>query len=258
MRRREFLGAMGGAAAAWPLVAIAQRKPPIVGFLGPASAATMSAWTAAFEQRMRELGWIDGRTVAFEYRWSDGHGDRLAELATELVRLKPAVIVTTGTGVPPLKQVTSTIPIVFTIANDPLGASLVTSLSRPGGNVTGLSQLAADLGGKRLEILRDVVPGIKRLAVLHNAGNVVTATEIDQVAMAARMLGIEVVNAEIRSAEDIFAVVSTLKDRADALYVQTDPLMNTHRVRINTLALGARLPTLSGIRAYVEAGGLIS
>jgi putative ABC transport system substrate-binding protein len=258
MRRRDFLGVVGVAAAPWPLLAIAQRKPPIIGFLGPASEATMGAWTAAFVQRMRELGLIEGRTVAFEYRWSDGHGDRLAEFATELVRLKPDVIVTTGTGVPPLKQATSTIPIVFTIANDPLGAGLVTSLSRPGGNVTGLSQLAADLGGKRLEILREVVPGIKRLAVLRNAGNIVTATEMDQVAMAARTVGIEVVNADIRSGEDISAVVSALKDRADALYVQTDPLMNTHRVRINTLALGARLPTLSGIRAYVEAGGLIS
>ncbi len=165
---------------------------------------------------------------------------------------------TTGTAVPPVKQATSTIPIVFTIANDPVGAGLVTSLSRPGGNVTGLSQLAADLGGKRVEILREVVPDLRRLAVLHNAGNPVTASEMGQVQDAARTLGLEVVNSEIRRAEDITPAFEALKDRADAIYIQSDPLMNTNRVRISTLALGARLPTLGGIREYVEAGGLMS
>jgi putative tryptophan/tyrosine transport system substrate-binding protein len=149
----------------------------------------MSAWTAAFVQRLRELGWIEGRTIAIEYRWGDGRADRLSEIAAEFVRLKVDVIVTTRTAVPLLKQATSTIPIVFTIANDPIGAGLVTSLSRPGGNATGLSQLAADLGGKRLELLREVVPGLRRLATLSNVGNAVTASEMTQVWETARTLG---------------------------------------------------------------------
>ena len=218
----------------------------------------MSAWTAAFVQRLRDLGWIEGRTIAIEYRWADGHADRLAEFAAELVRLNTNVIVTTGTAVPALKQVTSVIPIVFTIANDPIATGLVTSLSRPGGNATGLSQLAADLGGKRLNILREAVPGLRRLAILYNARNAVTASERAQVGEAARTLGLEVINSEIRRGEDIAPAIEVLKDRVDAIYVQADPLMNTHRVRISTLALGVRLPTLSGIREYVEAGALMS
>ena len=258
MRRREFIAALGGAAAsALPFDAQAQRKPLTIGFLGPASASVMSAWTAAFVQRLRELGWIEGRTIAIEFRWGDGRTDRLAEFAAEFVRLKVDVIVTTGTPVPILKQATSTIPIVFTIANDPIGGGLVTSLSRPGGNVTGLSQLAADLGGKRLDILRDVIPGLKRLGTMRNV-NPVTASEIGQVQEAARTLGIEVENSEIKHAEDIAPAIEAFKGRVDALYIQTDPIMNTHRVRISTVALAARLPTLCGIREFVEAGSLLS
>ena len=257
MRRREFIRLIGGAAV-WPLPAHAQRRLPTIGFLGPASASAMSAWAAAFVQRLHELGWIEGRTVAIEFRWADGRSERLAEIAAEFVRLKVDVIVTTGTPVPVLKNATSVIPIVFTIANDPVGGGLVTSLSRPGGNVTGLSQLAADLGGKRVEILREIVPGLTRLATLSNVGNPVTASEMRQVQEAARTLGLEVVKSEIRRAEDIAPAIESLKGRADAIYVQTDPLMNTHRVRISTVALGARLPTLSGIREYVEAGGLMA
>jgi putative tryptophan/tyrosine transport system substrate-binding protein len=258
VKRREFITLLGGAAAAWPLAAHAQQKPPTIGFLGPASASAMSAWTAAFVQRLRELGWIEGRTIAIEYRWGDGRADRLPEIAAEFVRLKVDVIVTTGTPVPVLKEATSTIPIVFTIANDPIGSGLVKSLSRPGGNVTGLSQLAADLGGKRLEFLREVVPDLRRVATLSNVGNAVTASEMIQVLEAARTLGLEVVNSEIRRPEEIAPAIESLKGRADAIYVQADPLMNTNRLRISTLALGARLPTLGGIREYVEAGGLMS
>jgi putative ABC transport system substrate-binding protein len=257
MRRRELIRLVGGMAA-WPLYAHAQAKPPIIGFLGPASAAAMSAWTDAFVQRLRELGWIEGRTVALEYRWAEGRGDRLAEIAAEFVRLKVDLIVTTGTAVPVLKKATSTIPIVFAIANDPVGGGLVLSLSRPGGNATGLSELAADLGGKRIEILREIIPSLTRLATLSNATNPVTASEMGQVQEAARRLGLEIMKSEISRAEDIAPAIEALKGRADALYIQTDPLMNTHRVRISTVALSARLPTLSGIRAYVEAGGLIS
>ena len=258
MRRRDFLGSLGGAAIAWPLAAHGQRRSPTIGFLGPASATAMGAWTAAFAQRLHELGYVEGRTITIEYRWADGRSERLAELAAELVRLKVDVIVTTGTPVPMLKQATSTIPIVFTIANDPVGGGLVTSLARPSGNATGLSQLAADLGGKRVEIIREVVPDLRRLAILANAGNPVTASERGQVQAAARSLGLEIVTSDVRRPDDIAPAIEALKGRVDALYVQTDPLMNTSRVRISSLALGARLPTLSGIREYVEAGVLMS
>ena len=259
MKRREFIALLGGAAAAWPLAAGAQHSTmPVIGFLGAASASAMSAWSGAFVQRLRELGWVEGRTIKIEYRWADGRVDRLSDIAAEFVRLKVDAVVTTGSAVPPLKQATSTIPIVFTIANDPIGTGLVTSLSRPGGNVTGLSQLAAELGGKRLELLREVVPDLRRLAILSHVGNAPTASEASQVWEAARSLRVEVVNSEVRRAEDITPAIEALKDHADAIYIQADPLMNTNRVRISTVALGARLPTLSGIREYVEAGGLMS
>ena len=199
-----------------------------------------------------------GALVAIEYRWAEGRGERIAEVAAEFVGLKVDVVVTTGTAVPAFKQATSIIPIVFAIANDPIGSGLVASLSRPGGNVTGLSILAADLGGKRLEILREVVPGLRRLATLGNVANLVTASEMGQVQEAARTLDLEIVKSEIRRAEDIAPAVEALNGRADALYIQSDPLMNTNRTRISILALGARLPTLSGIRDYVEAGTLMS
>jgi putative ABC transport system substrate-binding protein len=257
MRRREFLGLIGSAAM-WPFAARAQQKMPIVAILGSASAATMGSWVAAFGQRLRELGWIEGRTVAIELRWAEGRGERIAEIAAEFVRLKVDVIVTSGTSVPAVKQATSVIPIVFAIAGDPVGAGLVASLARPGGNVTGLSQLAADLGGKRLEILREIVPGLKRFAILGNAENQATVPEINQVREAARTLGLESELLDVRRSEEIAPAIEALKGRVGALYVQSDPLMNTNRVRISTLALGAGLPTASGIRDYVEAGFLMS
>jgi putative ABC transport system substrate-binding protein len=257
--RRAFIAALGGAAA-WPLGALAEQaaKVPTIGFLGPASASAMKPWATAFVQRLAELGWNEGRNIAIEYRWAEGHTDRFPEMAAEFVRLKVDVVVTTGSAVPAFKHATSGIPIVFAIANDPVGSGLVDSLARPGGNVTGLSILAADLGGKRLEILREVIPGLSRLATIGDVANLVTASETSQVQEAARTLGIEVVRSEVRRAQDIAPAIDALKGRADALYVQSDPLMNTNRMRISILALGARLPTLSGIRDYIESGGLMS
>jgi putative tryptophan/tyrosine transport system substrate-binding protein len=259
MRRREFITLLSGAAA-WPMGAGAQQrgKLPTIGFLGPASASAMRPWIDAFVARLRELGWVEGLTVAIEVRWAEGHSERFAEVAAEFIRLKVDVIVTTGTAVPILKQATSVIPIVFAISNDPLGSGIVASLSKPGGNATGLSQLATDLAGKRLELLREMLPSLSRVAALGNAGNPTTAPEMLEVQIAARTLGFQIVTSEIKRAEEIPAVIETLKDRADALYLQSDPLMNTNRIQINTLALNARLPTFSGIRDYVEAGGLMS
>jgi putative tryptophan/tyrosine transport system substrate-binding protein len=257
MRRREFITLLGGAAASWPIVVRAQQtgKLPIIGFLGAATASARSQWVAAFVQRLHELGWIEGRTVAIEYRWAEGRSERFAEIAAEFVRLKVDVIVTYAT--PPAiaaKEATAVIPIVSAVMGDPVGAGLVASLARPGGNVTGLSNQSADLAGKRVEHLREVFPGLRRLAVLANVSNPVSGAEMGEV----QALGLDVVILEIRRGEDIAPAFETLKGRAQALYVAGDPLMITNRVRINTLALGARLPTTYNQREYVEAGGLMS
>jgi putative tryptophan/tyrosine transport system substrate-binding protein len=260
MRRRDFIALIGGAAATWPLAASAQQaKLPIVGFLGATTPSVQSQWTAAFVQRLRELGWIEGRTVAIEYRWAEGRNERAAELAAELVRLKVDVIATSGTAtVVAAKEATSVIPIVFASAGDPVGTGLVASLARPGGNVTGLSNQTNDLGSKRLELLREVVPGLHRLAIMANAGNPAAVLEMAEVQATGRMIGLEVATFEIRQAEDIAPAFQGLKDHADVLYVVFEPLVNTNRVRINTLALGARLPAMSAFREHVEAAGLMS
>jgi putative ABC transport system substrate-binding protein len=259
MRRRELIVALGSVAA-WPLAARAQAvgKLPTIGYFGGASASGWSPWTAAFVQRLREHSWIEGRTVAIEYRWAEGSSKRVIEIASEFARLKVDVIVAAGPALFASKQATSTIPIVFPIYGDPVGIGLVASLARPGGNVTGLSIQASDLAGKRLELLREVIPGLRRLAILANLSNPSNVLETDEVKAAASTLGLEVATREIRRAEDIAAAVDATTDRVDALYVCPDALASTHRIRINTLALGARLPTMHGERAYVEAGGLIS
>ena len=260
MRRREFITLLGGAAAAWPLAARAQQpaKLPTIGFLGASTPSAWSNWTAAFVQRLRELGWIEGRTVAIEYRWAEGRSERYTEIAAEFVRLKVDVIVTVGSAVVAAKQATSVIPIVFAIAVDPLGTGLVASLARPGGNVTGLSMQATDLAGKRLELLREVLPGLRRLAIMANVGYPASVVEIGEVQAAARKLGLEVDVLEIRRAEDIAPAFGTLKSEAQALYVCGDALVTANHARINTLALGARLPTIYPDRAFLEAGGLMS
>ena len=167
MRRRDFIKGIAGSTTAWPLVAHAQqaRKAPTIGFLG-ADASSWSTWTAVFVARLRELTWIDGQTVTMEYRWSEGRPERVAEIATEFVRLKVDVIVTNGPAVAIAKQATSVIPIVFAIANDPVGGGLVASLARPGANVTGLSNQSPDLAGKRLELVREIKPDIRTIAFL--------------------------------------------------------------------------------------------
>jgi len=261
MRRREFLSAVGGTLVWLPIGARAQQagRPPTIGFLGILSQSAMSAWTAAFVKRLRELGWIEGSSVAIEYRWADGRSERMADIASEFVSLKVAIIVTGGTaGVLAAKQATSVIPIVFGTAGDPVRLGLVASLARPGGNVTGLSNQSTDLPGKRLELLRSVVPSLRRVAVMANVGSPIGVLEMNEVRAAAGPLGLEIVSLEIRRPDDISVAFESLKGGADALYVVTEPLVNSNRVRINTLANVARLPTMHGERVYVEAGGLMS
>jgi putative tryptophan/tyrosine transport system substrate-binding protein len=258
-RRRQFITLLGGAAAVWPLAARAQpAKVPTIGFLVESTPADLSQRTAVFVQRLRELGWIEGRTVAIEYRWAEGHSERYAEIAAEFVQLQVDVIVTVGSVVPAVKQATSVIPIVFAISGDPIGMGLVASLARPGGNVTGLSSQAPDLAGKRLELLREVVPGLRRLAIMVNAGYPAAVLDMREIQAAAGTLGLEFATSEIRRSEDIVPGFEALKGRADALYVCGDPLTVANRIRINTLALGARLPAIYASREYVEGGGLMS
>jgi putative tryptophan/tyrosine transport system substrate-binding protein len=258
--RREFIALLGGAAAAWPLAARAQQaaRLPTVGFLGLNTPSSQSQWTAAFVQRLRELGWSEGRTVVIEYRWAEGRSEHYAQFAAEFVRLKVDVIVTPGAAVVAANQATSIIPIVFPMAGDPVGAGLVASLARPGGNVTGLSLQRADLAGKRIELLREVAPGLRRLGVLVNVGNRGSVLELGEVQTAARTLGLELASFELRGAEDISPAFEAMKGRIDALYVTSEPMVHVTRARINTLALGARLPTVYAYREFVEAGSLMS
>ena len=257
--RRKLIVALGSTAAAWPLAARAQaRKLPIIGLLVPGTPSSHGPWFASLVQRLRELGWIEDRTAVIEYRWAEGRGERYAEIAAEFVRLKVDVIVTTGPAAPQAKKATSVIPIVLALSGDPVAAGLVASLARPGGNVTGLSMQLPDAVGKRLELLREVVPSLRRLAIMLNVGFPDAVVQAGATQAAARSIGIQAATLDIRRAEDIVPAFESLKDRADALYVMADALLNAHRIRINTLALKARLPTMHDFREFVEAGGLMS
>jgi ABC-type uncharacterized transport system substrate-binding protein len=261
MRRRDFITLLGGGAAAWPLAARAQQTAKLrtIGYMGANTPSTEGQRAAAFVKRLQELGWIEGRTIAIEVRWAEGRNARFAEIAAEFVRLKVDVIVTAGTAaVVAAKRETSLIPIVFAVAGDPVGTGLVASLARPGGNVTGLSLQTTDLVGKRLELLREVVPRLSRLAIMGNVSTPLAVLEMREVQATVRTLGLEVATSEIRRAEDIAPAFDVLKGSVDALYVVADPLVTTNRLRINILALGARLPTMHGQRDNVEAGGLAS
>jgi putative tryptophan/tyrosine transport system substrate-binding protein len=261
MRRREFIAFVGSTAAAWPLAARAQNsgKLPVIGFLGATTASVWSPFVDAFLQRLRELGWVDGSTVAIEYRWAQGRDQLYTEFAAEFVRRKVDVIVTAGTDATmAVEKTTSEIPIVFAAVGDPVGNGLVASLAHPGGNVTGLSNEQTDLAGYRLELLHEAIPSVRRVALLGNIGSPLILSEMKAAEEAAPKLGLEVFRLGVRKTEDIESAFESLKDFADAVYVCTDPLISTNRVRINILAIGERLPTVNSFREYVQAGGLIS
>jgi ABC-type uncharacterized transport system substrate-binding protein len=260
LRRRQFITLLASGAAAWPLAARAQDagKLRTIGFFGSATPSTQGGWVAAFVQRLRELGWIEGRTIAIEYRWGEGRPERFTEIAAEFVRLKVDVMIVGGTPTAvAAKQATAVIPIVFAMTGDPVGTGLVAHLARPGGNVTGLSTQTTDTVSKRIELLREVVPNLRRLAILANINSPVVALEMGQAQAAANTLGLEVVTLEVGQAEDIERTFETL-GRADGLYVCADPLVSAYRARINALALAARLPTMHDLREYAVPGGLMS
>jgi putative ABC transport system substrate-binding protein len=258
MKRREFIKIASGAAALWPFTASAQRagKLPTVGFLGTVA---QSAWPVdAFEERLRELGWIADRTITIEHRWAEGSTERIVEFAAEFVRLKVDVIVTGGNAISAAKRATSTIPIIFAVAVDPVGSGFVANLSRPGGNVTGLSLQGPDLAGKRAELLREMLPSLRRLGIMANVGYPAAKQELTKVQAAAHALGLEAFVLEIERAEDIAPSFEGLNRRADALYVVADALTDSNLARISNFALSARLPTIFGTRSGVQAGGLMS
>jgi putative ABC transport system substrate-binding protein len=262
LSRREF-AALSGATlvpALLPLPALAQRNAqPVVGFLGATTPTVWSSFVAAFIGRLRELGWVDGRNMVIEYRWAEGRGSRYAEFAAELAQRKVNVIVTAGTG-PTIAVMKAApgIPIVFAAAGDPIGTKLVASLARPGGNVTGLSNQQTDLAGNRLELLREVAPGLKRLGLLGNVNVPNVTLEMKEVQNVAAKIGVEVILVEITKTDDLVPGIEGLRGRVDGLYVCTDPLVTTHAVRINTLATSMKLPTIYAFREYVRSGGLLS
>jgi putative ABC transport system substrate-binding protein len=259
MRRREFIALTSVVAAIRPLAAVAQQgnKLPTVAVLGDL-ASVWNPWTDAFADRMGELGWIAGRNIAIEYRWSEGRQAPVAEIAAEFVRQKVDVIVTYGGAVTVLKQATASIPIVFAIAVDPVGIGLVASLSHPGGNVTGLSIQTTDLAGKRLELLRQLVPDLRRLAIIFDEGYPGAVLASREVQAAARTFGLEVAPHEIRRAGDIAPVFDLLKGQADALYVVENALTSANSTQFTTLALTAHLPMMFNIGSTVQVGALIS
>jgi putative tryptophan/tyrosine transport system substrate-binding protein len=258
MRRRQFNAFFAGALA-WPIAARAQpAKLPTIGFLGAGGQSAWTHWTAAFVQRLNELGWVQARTVNIEYRWAEGRTERFREIAAEFARLKVDVIVTVGSAVPAVKDATSTIPIVFAVAVDPVGSGMVDSLARPGGNVTGVSIQETELAGKRIELLREILPGLRRIAVIANVGYQASVLEVTEVRGVARKFGLDVKLLEIRRAEDISPAFDALGNDTQALYVCSSALFNANIARINSRALGARLPTINALREYVEAGGFMS
>jgi putative ABC transport system substrate-binding protein len=257
MRRRRFIG-LAGIAAAWPLVVHAQQKVPVIGFLGTTSPSAWRQPVAAFEQRLGELGWIPGRTISIDYRWTEGRNEQALAIAEAFVERKVDIIVAGGNAVAAAKQATTSIPILFPVAVDPLGSGFVASLSRPGGNVTGLSLQGGDVAGKRLQMLREIVPGLRRLAIMVNVGYPAARNELTECQAAARALGLEAILMELGRPEDIATTFDTLGGRADALYVVSEALTSTNYAGIASLALNARLPTMFGTTDSIRSGGLMA
>jgi putative ABC transport system substrate-binding protein len=262
LRRRDFITLLGGAAAAWPFTARAQQPAmAVVGYLGAASPATGVQIMAVLRQSLAEAGYVDGRNVAIESHWAEGKYDRLPAMASELVRRQVAVIVATGGTAPALaaKAATTTIPLVFSVTDDPVALGLVASFARPGGNATGVTFLLAELGAKQLGLLRELVPAAKRIGLLVNPNNTTSKAQTSDVIAAASSIGatIDVVRAsDSREIETAFAVL--VHDGAEALLVGTDPFLYSRRVQLATLAARHAIPAIYPVRENVEVGGLMS
>jgi putative ABC transport system substrate-binding protein len=262
MKRRAFIALLGGAAAAWPRVAHAQQPAmPIIGFLNSAQPAELANRVAAFRQGLKELGYIEGQNVAMEYRWANGQYERLPALAADLVRRQVAVIAATGgiTSAQAARSATTTIPIVFTTGNDPVQSGLVSSLNRPGGNVTGVTLISTELVAKRIELLGELIRSAKLMAVLMNANNPGNETEVREAQNAAHILGYQIRVLRISTERDFeSAFAALIEQRVDALLVTTDPFFESKRDRLVTLAARHRIPAIYALREYAVSGGLIS
>jgi len=263
VRRREFITLLGGAAAAWPIMAHAQHagKTSRIGYLGISSSSLEPHYVGAFRQKLRELGYVDGENIAIEYRWAEGQDDRLPSLAIELVRLHPDIIVTTGTpGALAAMQATKTIPIVMASSADPVAAGLVASLARPRENVTGFTILGPELEAKRLELLKQTVPSVARVAILRNPSNPAVVSYFEATKTAGRTLQIAPDPvAEVRRADEFDeAFLAIASARPHALAVLADRFLLAHRKRIVEFAAANQLPSMYPYREYVDAGGLIT
>jgi putative ABC transport system substrate-binding protein len=258
MTRREFVKLLPGIIVAWPLIARAQQGTPrlLIGVLG-ADATVWNSWTVAFVTRLRELGWIAGDTIDVEYRWAGGSSKLVSDFTAEFLRRNVDVIVTYGAAAAVVQQATTTTPIVLAVASDP-GAGLVASLAQTSGNVTGISIQQSELIDKRLDLLREVVPHLRRLAIMGNAGYAMPVLEAQEAKAKAQELGLEAARLQIWRSDDIIAAFEVIGGKADALYVVSDVLTAANRTLIAALALSARLPTMLSYGDYVAAGGLMS
>jgi len=259
MRRRDFINLLAGAAAAWPRAMHAEQTSKAIGVLGAASATAWAPMVKGFEERLRELGWVDGRNLTIAYRWAEGDSSRYAAIAAEFVQMKVDVILTVGSAAPRLMQATRTIPIVLAASVDPVASGFVDSLAHPGRNVTGLSLQSSEIANKRLGILREAMPGLSRLAVLANAGYAGSARESAAVQETARGLGLAVESPRVLVASDIASAIAALRDGTKVLYVCTDALVVTNWRDINAAARNSKMATMWGAREFIRSeGGLIS
>jgi putative tryptophan/tyrosine transport system substrate-binding protein len=262
MRRREFITLLGGAAVAWPLAAHAQQPAmPVIGFLHNTSPDTNADRLRAFRQGLKDTGYIEGQNLAIEYRWAENRNDRLPALAADLVRRQVAVIAATTTpSVLAAKAATATIPIIFYVAGDPVELGLVASLNRPGGNLSGMTTMTLEVGAKRLELLRELVPAAARIAVLVNPANAANAeTTVKDVEVAARTMGLQIQIFKASTRNEINAAFASLvRERHDALFVGVDSFFTSRRVQLANLASRHAVPTTFSAREIAEAGGLMS
>jgi putative tryptophan/tyrosine transport system substrate-binding protein len=258
VRRREFIALLGGAAV-WPLAAQAQQRSPRIGFMGNSTAVLEANLVRPFRERLRELGYEEGRNIVIDYRWADGDYERFPTLVAELLAARVEVIVTAGTPAAlAVKRATSTVPLVMVAVGDPVGTGLVPSLARPSGNLTGLSSIAPDLEGKRLQLLREVVPKLSYVGVFFNPANLFHTVSMRQARAAAEALGIRLAPLSVRASQELDGAFATiLKEKPDAILVLADRVYLHERKRMMDFAARHRLPSVNAHREMVEAGGLM-
>ena len=260
MRRRDFIRLLGGAALGWPLGAYAQPKIPRIGFMGNSTAALEANLVDAFREGLSDLGYEEGRNIVIEYRWADGNYDRFPALVAELIAAKVDAIVTAGTPAAlAVKKATTTVPLVMVAVGDPVGTGLVPSLARPGSNLTGLSSIAPDLEGKRLQLLREIVPALSHVAMFVNSLNPFHVSSMQQARAAAQAMRIKLQMHDIRKSEDLDdAFAAIRKERPDALLILADRVFLHDRQRIVDFTKEQRLPNVNAYKEIVEVGGLMS